>query len=108
MYVRRGQAVVNHEIERLPDLALAAFSISNEAEDTLIDTVQMRRQRQTGCDRQPLPERSRRRWEEGEALSRVWVAVDFTLDVPQPQGVLPCHGPPPIQAEMWCWLPTTG
>ena len=87
----RRQSMVDDEFDRLPDLPFAAFSVSDDAEDPLVDLIEASGDRESRGDRESLTQRTGGGVEEGKALDRIGMTVDHRRVVAQCETVLPGH-----------------
>ena len=77
------ELLVNDKIGCLPNLSLARFAVTDDAVDSLVDSVGASGERKARRYRQSLTERTGGGVEERETLSRVGMAVQNAVQLAQ-------------------------
>ena len=91
------QMMIHQKIDGLPDLPFTTLPVANETENTLVQTIQPGRQCQAIGNRQSLPQRSGSSREEGKTFRRVGMTINFAVDGPQAQRIIPGHWSPVLR-----------
>src|SRR5690606_11962782 len=86
------EVVILDEVDRFPDLTLARLTVADDAEDPLVEAVDLRRRGEAGGVAEALAERPGGGVKEREALDRVGVAVDDRVDGAERHRVVAGHG----------------